>query len=326
MRKRFALFLLTIIAVAAVAPAWAADFQLLDGTIISGEVSDNNDYGVKFRIPGGFYDLYPYSKFTQDSLKQLATLPRLRPMVEPFIDLPQPPRPQPKPIVLREVPRVERPTGRTTFFSSFFTPVGLLVLALLYLANLVAGYETALYRNRPIALVCGLSALLPLLGPLIFLVSPTLEGEGGPVEGAAPGEGAAAGPGAAVVGAPAGRTSRRVSAAPAGGPALRVAAQAKAAAGPAETKVYNRGEYTFNRRFVETQFSGFFRVVPVEAEKDLVLVVRTPRAEYVGKRITRISSNEFFLQLLQTGGKEVNIGFTEIAQMIVRHKDAKDKE
>ncbi|MCX8108864.1 MAG: hypothetical protein N3G20_08675, partial [Verrucomicrobiae bacterium] len=81
--------------------------------------------------------------------------------------------------------------------------------------------------------------------------------------------------------------------------------------------------YTFNRRFIETQFSGFFRVVPSEAEKDLVLVVRTPKKEYVGKRITRISSSEFFLQLYEAGGKEVNIGFDEVAQIIVRHKDAK---
>lgn len=129
---------------------------------------------------------------------------------------------------------------------------------------------------------------------------------------------------AAPAGKAAGTTSRRVTAVPAAS-GLRVASSAKQQkSGVVETKVFNRGEYTFNRRFIETQFPGFFRVVPSEAEKDLVLVVRTPKKEYIGKRISRISSNEFFLQLYEGGGKEVSIGFGEISQIIVRHKDARD--
>jgi len=328
MRKAFALSWLVILAGFCAVPVWAKEFKLLDGSTLSGEVSDGNDYGVIFRQQGGFSERVPYSKFTQDALKELGALPKLKPMVEPFLDLPVPPRPKPKPIVLKETPRVERPTGRTTLFSSFFTPVGLAVLGLLYLANLLAGYETARYRNRPAALVCGLSALLPLLGPLIFLVSPTLEPEGGPAEGGGPVGAPEPAPGMVVAGRPAGSTSRRVGTPPPPpGAGLRVVAQAKATGeGAGEPKVFNRGEYTFNRRFVETQFSGFFRVVPSEAEKDLVLVVRTPKQEYVGKRITRISANEFFLQLLQSGGKEVSVGFGEVAQIIVRHKDAKEND
>jgi hypothetical protein len=131
------------------------------------------------------------------------------------------------------------------------------------------------------------------------------------------------GPAVAALGSPSGATSRRVGVpqAPAGG-GLKVAAQAKAAAaGRAEPKVFKRGDYTFNRRFVETQFTGFFRVVPTEAEKDLVLVIRTTKNEYVGKRITRISSNEMFLQLLQQATKEVSIQFGEIAEIAIKHKD-----
>jgi len=299
--------------------ALAKDFKLLDGSTVTGEVSDGNDYGVVFRLPGGFSPRIPYSKFTQEALGQLAQVSKLAPMVEPFLDLPAPPRPKPKTVMVREVSRVTRPTGRTSFFSSFLTPMGFGIFAALYLANLFAAYEIALFRGRPVGLVCGLAALLPLLGPLIFLVSPSAEGEGlvtGPIEAGAEG-----GPGAPALKA-AGATSRRVAAAPAAS-GLRVAAQAKDKAGPFEAKVFSRGEYTFNRRFIETQFSGFFRVVPSEAEKDLVFVVRTPKQEYVGKRISRISSNEFFLQLLEGAGKEVSVGFGEISQIIVRHKDAK---
>ena len=106
---------------------------------------------------------------------------------------------------------------------------------------------------------------------------------------------------------------------------MRVVAQEKAAGGKAESKIFNRGDYTFNRRFIETQFSGFFRIVATEADKDLVLVVRTPKQQYVGKRISRISANDMYLQLVQGGGtQEVNVGFGEIAQITVRHKDEKD--
>ena len=101
-------------------------------------------------------------------------------------------------------------------------------------------------------------------------------------------------------------------------------AAGSAAGGHGEPKVYNRGDYMFNRRFIETQFPGFFRVVPTEAEKDLVIVVKTPKAEYLGKRISRISANEMFLQLLQAN-KEVSITFGEIAQIVVRQKDDQTK-
>jgi hypothetical protein len=101
---------------------------------------------------------------------------------------------------------------------------------------------------------------------------------------------------------------------------LRVAAQHEAATGAFAAKVFKRGEVMINRRFVETQFSGFFRLVPLESERDLVLVVKTAKSEYVGKRISRITAGEFFLVLLQ-GGQEVSISFGEVAQITIEHKD-----
>jgi hypothetical protein len=307
--------------------AWAKEFKLMDGTVITGEVSAFDDNGAVFRLQtGGFSPRYAWMKFTQETLKQLAENEKIKPMVDPFIEIPPEAKPKPKPIFLREVPRAERPIGRTTMFSSFTAPLGLVVLGLLYAVNLFAAYEISHYRNRPVPLVCGLSALMPLLGPLIFLASPTVPESG---EGAAPLEEgppdmATPGPAVAVAASPHGTTSRRIGSPPPPPPGggLRVAAAQKAGGGKLEPKVYSRAEYTFNRRFIETQFAGFFRVVPSEAEKDLVLVFKTPKHEYVGRRISRISSNEFFLQLQQGGGtKEVSITFGEIAQIIVRHKD-----
>jgi len=303
-------------------PAWAADYKLLDGSTISGEISDGNDYGVAFRLDiGGFSKRISYSKFTQEALKLLAENPKLKPMVEPFIELPPEfTKPKPKPTIrLRGVPRADRPPGRTTFFSSFTTPLGLVILGVLYLANLLAAYEIARYRNRPVALACGLSALLPVLGPIIFLVSPSLE-PAEESEATAPEE-ALGGPAIPQASSPAGATSRKVGVpAPLAAGGLRMAAAAKTEE-RTEAKAYKRGDYTFNRRFFETQFSGFFRVVPTDADKDMVLVVTTAKAEYVGKRISRISAADFFLQLLMPAGKEVGISFAEVAQIAVKHKD-----
>ena len=98
----------------------------------------------------------------------------------------------------------------------------------------------------------------------------------------------------------------------------KTAAPSGPAAGP---QSYKRGEFTFNRRFIETKFPGFFRVVQSENEKDLVLVVRAAKEEYIAKRITRISSNEMHIQLLR--GTEVSVPFAEILEILVRHKDVK---
>jgi hypothetical protein len=86
--------------------------------------------------------------------------------------------------------------------------------------------------------------------------------------------------------------------------------------------VYNRSNTTFDRRFFETKFTGFFRVVPAENEKDLVLVVKAAKSEYIARRISRISMGEMHLQL-QRGGTEVSVPFGEIMEVSVRNKDAK---
>jgi hypothetical protein len=99
------------------------------------------------------------------------------------------------------------------------------------------------------------------------------------------------------------------------------ASKAEVTAGTALPQTFSRGEFTFNRRFFETKFPGFFRVVPSEADKDLVLAIRGARNEYVAKRISRISSNEMHVQVLSGG--EVMVPFAEITSVTLRHKDAK---
>ncbi len=328
MRIRHIFWLTLALVCQLLAAVWADEYRLLDDSTIKGKPSAFDENGVVFNLDtGGFSHRVAWGKFTQDSLKRLAQDEKLRSMAEPFIEIPPEARPKPKPIILKQVPHVERPVGRTTFLSSFTTPLGLAIVGLLYAANLFAAYEIGRYRNRPIAGVCGISALLPLLGPLIFLASPTLgEPETGEAEMAVAETTA---PGVPAAGSPGGSTSRKLGAVgvqpPAGGGGLRVAATAEkpgAGGGQSARKIFKRGDFTFNRRFMETQFSGFFRIVPLESEKDLVMVIHTAKQEHVGRRISRISANDMYLQLQQGGGtKEVRVSFGEIAQITVRHKD-----
>ncbi len=47
-----------------------------------------------------------------------------------------------------------------------------------------------------------------------------------------------------------------------------------------QTVIYQRGQFTFNRRFIETKFPGFFGVVRRDADKDMVLIIKSSRGEY----------------------------------------------
>ena len=90
-----------------------------------------------------------------------------------------------------------------------------------------------------------------------------------------------------------------------------------------EPLIFKRGEFSFNRRFFETRFSGFFKVMPSEAEKNLILVIKCAKGEFKGRRISKISATELSLQLFTAGGasSEESILFNDIFEVQVRQKD-----
>src|SRR5262249_36494716 len=89
------------------------------------------------------------------------------------------------------------------------------------------------------------------------------------------------------------------------------------------TQVFQRGAFTFNRRFFETKFAGFFGVIRREAEKDMVLLVKANRAEYVAQRITRIAANDLHLSVQRgPATEEVRVTFSDIQEVQLKHKDA----
>lgn len=305
------LCIIVLLNVVGVTSIRAEDIELTNGDIYKGQPASFGEEGLIVRQDiGVFSPRVHWIKLTQDTLKRLSKNPKIAVFAEPFIELPMdtaPPKPV-KEIKIKPVQRAERVAERPSFMAAMTTPVGLAMLAFLFVGNLYAAYEIAIYRGRPFALVCSVSALLPFIGPILFLATPAAGAV--TVDAAEPD---ASGPVEAV-------NPLAATGAKSGGLSVS-AGQAKAAGGDSGPKVYKKGEFSFNRRWFETTFTGFFRVIPSEAEKDLALVIKAGRNEYVSKRITRISMTEVHLQLLSGG--EVSTTFDEIYEVQVRHKDAK---
>ncbi|HKS36498.1 MAG TPA: hypothetical protein VJW76_04870 [Verrucomicrobiae bacterium] len=321
MRRFQSLWCTVLAAWLSIGALWAGEFKLANGSVIRGELASADDDGIVVKLDvGGFSKREAWINFSQETLKELAKDPKIAPLVEPFIELdPEEIKQQDKAkeIVVKDVPnRLERPDPKPGLLGAFVSPLGLTIVVVLLLANVYAGYEVALYRQQPIPLVCGISVVLPVLGPLIFLCLPTR----------APHTEEAAAPAPPEPVSPLGagkRTTANVPGAPvpSAGSLSLAAAKGDGGEGITVPQTFNRGEFTFNRRFFETKFPGFFRIVPSEAEKDLVLAIKAVRNEYVCKRISRISSNEMHVQVLNGG--EVQVTFAEITSITIRHKDAK---
>lgn len=286
-------------------------FELLSGFTLEGTPIAANNEGVVVKRPdGSLAQRVHWTNFTQTALKKLMENKDAKPFAEEWIeeDVRDEPIPQDPKVTVKEVTRLVRPSAHTGWGALFTTPVSLLVCVLVYLANLYAGYEIARYRNYHPVMVCGMAAVAPIVGPLIFICLPTYYEE--PVveaeeEEAAPQE-------------PIALQSRASS--------KEAEEEAPAAAkpgGPAPPTIYKRPQVTFNRRFFETKLAAFMKVVPSEAERDMVICVVSARGNYVGTRLTRILPNGLTLQVKKgDASNDVDIQFSEITEVQIRHKDA----
>jgi hypothetical protein len=296
----------------------AAEFRLLNGDVFKGEAASINDDGLVVRLEvGGFSPRIGWGKLTQETLKEIAENPQAKEFVEPYIEIPlevrQAEKQRQREIKVVEPPRVPLAEGKTSFFAAMANPLGYLILGALYLANLYAGFEIARFRSRPMALGVGLAAIAPVIGPLILLAMPSGEHVASQAELAetAPVATEAVNPMAQPL--PSGMQAS----------SLGLAAHGKPG-GPSSSaynQVYDRSNTTFDRRFFETKFTGFFRVVPGDAEKDLVLVIKTAKGEIVATRVTRVSGSDIHFQSQR--GTEVSASYGEITQVSTRNKAAK---
>jgi hypothetical protein len=306
--------------------ARADAYKLTAGETLNGEVlpTSANDQGVQVKIGEGQYQRVPWANFSQDDLKNFAKNERMQPFVEPFIEITAAERAKKTEVHLKQPPRLERPPRQSLFGAFFSSGLGVFVLLVLYAANIYAGYEVAIFRAQPPIMVCVLSAI-PVLGlaaPIVFLSMPTqITRQAEETVEAAP----------AALGSEAAAAAEDINPMHASGaehPAsLRLAksetthAQAKSTL--PETVKYQRGQFTFNRRFFETKFPGFFGVVRREADRDMILVIKTTRGEYIGQRISRIAANDLHLEVHRgSATEEVLVPFQEIQEISHKHKDA----
>jgi hypothetical protein len=312
-------------------PAYADTFTLANGETMTGELlmGSENDAGIQLKVGEGKYERVPWANFSQEDLKKFARNQKLAPLVEPFIEITQADKIKKTEVNIKQPPRLELPPKQSLIGALFSSGLGLLIILVLYAANIYAGYEISIFRARPAALVCGVSAALPFIGPIIFLCLPTtvapVEETWTPApEAAAEGDAAQAVNPMQAEGADHPTGLRLAGTGPSDEVKLGQFQGGEQKPAAPETVVYQRGQFTFNRRFFETKFAGFFGVVRRDADRDMVVEIKSSRGLYFGQRISRIAANDLHLQV-QRGhaSEEVMIPFVEVQEVRLRHKSAK---
>jgi hypothetical protein len=300
----------------------AGEIKLKDGTIYQGDISTMNSQGIivkKDNSPDGespFTKRIPWKDLTQDTLKQFVNHPQARRYVELLIELPPEQIQQQLMVAIPEIQRPEiqiavepspgRPHAGASLMGAMFSGGGLLLLLILYGANLYASFEIAHFRNYPWIMVAGIAAAAPLITPIIFLCLPFRRET--VVEEETVEEEEESGEEEAVV--------------------VEVAPVEVAPAAPPvpPTKYFKRGEFNINRRFIETKFAGFFRAIPSDEDRDLNLVIKSARGEFTGRRVLKITNTELTFQVPKGEGATVDevIPLNDILEIQIRHKDATD--
>jgi hypothetical protein len=289
----------------------ADTFSLADGTSLTGDIVRSSDTGLALRLSDDVYTNVLWTKFSQDALKQLSANPKIKPLVEPFIEIPASERPPKPEIKIQDVTRLELPPKQSLIGALFSSSVGLFVLLLIYGANIYAGFEAAIFRSRPVGLGMGVAAVLPVLGPVILLLLPRIvQAEAAPAESVtASEEQTFSVPGMAA------NDEINIVASSWSPPGTKPDAPAP--------QIFQRGQFTFNRRFFETKFPGFFSVVRRDADKDMVLVVKTMRGEFVVQRIASIAQDNVHFQVVKgEASYEEMTPFAEIQEIQLKHKGA----
>lgn len=296
----------------------AETYQLLDGTSITGEVvPPAAPDGVNIKVGPSDYRKVAWTNFTQAALILLKANPnpRFAEYVEPYIEITDEARLKKTDLPEKVIPpRLDRPPNGSLLGALFSSSLGIFALLLIYAANIYAGYEIAVVRAFPPLMVCGVSAVAPVIGPAVFLCLRTrMDAAPETVVEQAPPEPTALDHGS-MADAPSGMTAGT----------LHVAhEEAAASAARPETQVFKRGQFTFNRRFIETKFSGFFGLVRRDTEKNLVLLIKSARGDLVVHRISRIAANDMHVEIHKgTASSEVQIPFVEIQEIVLKHKDA----
>lgn len=303
----------------------AATFKLTDGRTLNGEIvetgSNDSVALIKTGTEATDYERVPWGQFSQEDLKAILQKfsgnKKITEAVEPFIEVSAEERAKKTEVTIKPLDPVveqmqkERSEPKSGVLASLFkSGLGIFLVILIYGANIYAGYEIAIFRAQPTALVAGLAAI-PVLGfisNIVFLSMPTRV-EKKTEEDLAYEAAHAETPTIAI-------------------PGQELAAQEAAAAEAAHAapsapkpEVFARGQFTFNKRFFETKFASFFGLARREQDKAKTLIFKTTKGEFIAERITRITASEIYIQADRGGGASVEMAlqFPEIQEVVLRH-------
>jgi hypothetical protein len=277
------------------ATVFATDtLTLTDGTSVTGEVVKFDDNGAMIHTTAETFPTIPWGKFSQDALKLLSANPKLKPFVDPFINPTESARPPKPEIQVNPVKRLALPENPSILGGLVHSSLGLFILLVIYAANLYAAFEVAVVRGKPIGAVMGLSAVLPIAGPIIFLAQP-MKAE--PIEEAPAAEGT---PEGAAPGTPAEE--------------IQIATaswQPSQEEKKPQPQVFARGRFTFNKRFIETKFAGFIGEAKGDA-LNFTMELKTLKDTLAVGRIAQVGANE---TILDTPNGQVTVPFTDIQEI-----------
>ncbi len=280
--------------------AGAETYPLADGGSVAGEVVKFDDNGIMIHTPEETYTNVPWARFSQDALKQLSANPKIKGFVEPFILPTESQRPQKADIQVNAVSRLVQPSP-SLFGGLFKSSLGLFLLLVVYGANLFAAYEISIVKARSAAQVIGLSALLPIISPVIFLIMPMYIPK--PVEEATDGASEAGG----VSGQKPKEQQIQI-----GEASWKPQEEKKP-----EAQIYARGKFTFNKRFIETRFAAYLGNAEGEQAKKFSMEVKTIKETLAVERIASVGAAEV---VLQTAAGPVAVALTDIQEIKLNPK------
>jgi hypothetical protein len=274
---------------------------LTDGATLSGEIIKVDDNGLMLRLAGETYATtnVVWSRLSQDTLKRLVENPKIRPLAEVFIEPDESQRPAKAEVkVNTDITRLARPENPSLSGGLFGSLLGKVILLLVYLASLYAAYEVSIIRARPALQVVGLSAVLPILGPIIFLIMPvriekTPEPEAGT---AAAGE--------------VGQAAAEIQ--------IVEASWKQPEEKKIEPQVFSRGKFTFNKRFVETKFANYVGAPKGDALK-FAMEVKTSTANFAVEHIAQVAMTDV---IFETPNGQVSMPLTDIQEIKLTPKSA----
>ena len=302
--------------------AQAATFKLTDGRTVTGDLvaSGCNDATALINVGDNKYERVPWGQFSQEDMKafleKYSGNKKITEAVEPFIEPDESERVAKTEVTIKPVdPAVlaiqnENQQPKSSVIPSLFkSGLGLFLVLLIYAANVYAGYEISIFRAQSTPLVAGLAAIpvLGFLSNIVFISLPTQVEKKSEEELAFEAERA-------------NNPNPPTIALPGQEEAAQAAAEAEVAAAAPKAEIFNRSQFTFNKRFFETKFANYFGVVRREEDRAKVLVFKTSKGEFIAQRITRITISELHIQADRGGGAsvETSIPFTGIQEVIIK--------